>query len=191
MTVRRCTADSRGRVRYWHGEARLIPEQLVLRRWKERSNQVAAKTKGVRFDGCRLPPGTWSLLDAWLAGGLNLQEVTDATILQQYIAKSRAAGVKLRTPEAKKFAMMLSWLRERGVLSKLLNRQRRADAPGIPDLFLWRVDRTGRVHDGRFVEVKRWDRRARRREHISGAQKEELAFLRGLGLSACVVYLLE
>ena len=129
-TVRRCTADGRGRVRYWHGEARLIPEQLVLRRWKERSNQVAAKRNGVRFDGCRLPPGTWSLLDAWLADGLSLEEVTDATILRQYIAKSRAAGVKLRTPEAKKFAMMLSWLRDRGVLSKLLNRQRRVDARG-------------------------------------------------------------
>jgi len=90
-----------------------------------------------------------------------------------------------------KFAALLSFLEHKGVLRDVVDRPRSLDNPGLPDLFLYRVDQKGRVHGGRFVEVKRWDRRRRARERVSVAQKEELAFLTQLGLSAQVVYLRE
>jgi hypothetical protein len=55
----------------------------------------------------------------------------------------------------------------------------------LPDLFLYRVARSGRVERGHFVEVKR------PRERVSQAQKEEIAFLQELGLSADVVRIRE
>jgi hypothetical protein len=97
----------------------------------------------------------------------------------------------LRTPQLTKFAAMLGFLNGRGVLRTVTGRTRDAANPGLPDLFLYKVDASGRVHGGRFVEVKRSDRRRKRREAVSAAQKAELAFLKSLGLKAHVVYLEE
>ncbi len=105
LSVRRCDPSASGdRIRYQHGDARLIPEELVLRRWKDRSNEASAKTSGVRFDGCRLPPGTWTLLRKWLEQGLRQEDLVDPVALKQYAEKNRAEGVKLHAPEASKFA---------------------------------------------------------------------------------------
>jgi hypothetical protein len=57
--------------------------------------------------------------------------------------------------------------------------------PGVPDLFLWAVDRRGRLCPPRFVEVKRPD------ERLCGHQKKEIEFLRSLGLEAGVFRLQE
>jgi hypothetical protein len=191
LSVRRYVPATAGRVRYQHGDARLIPEELVLRRWKDRSNEPSAKASGVRFDGCRLPSGTWTLLRNWFEAGLRREDVGDAAMLKQYAEMSRAARVTLRAPQASKFVALLSFLEQKGVLRDVVERARSLDNPGLPDLFLYRVDRKGRVHGGRLVEVKRWDRRRRVRERVSVAQREELAFLTQLGLSAQVVYLRE
>jgi len=191
LSVRRYVPATAGRVRYQHGDARLIPEELVLRRWKDRSNEPSAKASGVRFDGCRLPSGTWTLLRNWFEAGLRREDVGDAAVLKQYAQKRRAAYANHRAPEASKFAAMLSFLEQKGVLRDVVERARSLDNPGLPDLFLYRVDRKGRVHGGRFVEVKRWGTRRNVRERVSAAQKEELAFLTQLGLSAQVVYLRE
>ena len=159
LSVRRCSPATRGRVRYQHGDARLIPEELVLRRWKDRSNEPSAKASGVRFDGCRLSPGTWTLLRQWLAQGLRQEDLTDPAVLKQYAEMSRVARVTLRAPQASKFVALLSFLEQKGVLRDVVERPRSRDNLGLPDLFLYRADRKGRVHGGRFVEVKRWDRR--------------------------------
>lgn len=146
---------------------------------------------GLRFDGCRLPPGTWTLLRRWVDEGLQPSDAVKPEVLQAYAGRARRSDATLRAPQASKFADMLSFLEQRRVLTAIVNRQRDPAAPGIPDLFLYRVGRDGRVHGGRFVEVKRWSRADRAREQVSSEQKAELAFLRGLGLAAQVVYLIE
>ena len=131
------------------------------------------------------------MLKAWLEEGLLWHAVTDASVLSQFTERSRASGTKLRVPEATKFAAMNAFLQKRRVLRHVVMRARPAVNPGLPDLFLYRLDRHGRVHGGRLVEVKKWDRRKKVREPLSSGQKDELQFLRGLGLMATVVYLLE
>jgi hypothetical protein len=86
---------------------------------------------------------------------------------------------------------LIAFLRRKKVLSDVVDRARDPSAPGIPDLFLYRLDRAGRVHGGCFVEVKRWNRTTRVREQVSGQQKAELAFLQSVGLAAGVTYLIE
>jgi len=192
LTVTRCSpAGQSKRVRYQYGGQRLIPEMLVLRRWRDRSKENTAKANGIRFDGCRLPPGTWTLLNRWIADGLPLSEVTNTNLLKSHAERTRRLGLKLRAPVAEKFSDMLSFLQERKVLRDMMNHERPAETPGIPDLFLYRVDRNGRIHGGRFVEVKRWDRRRKRKERVSAAQEAEIAFLTKLGLAAQVLYVYE
>ena len=71
-TVKRCPPSSGrpDRVRYRHGAEQLIPEMIVLRRWRDRSKEPSATARGERMDGMRLPPGTWRLLRQWLDEGL-------------------------------------------------------------------------------------------------------------------------
>jgi hypothetical protein len=190
-SVVRSVSAQPGRVRYVHGAGALIPEELVLRRWKDRSKEDSARIQGIRFDGCRLPPGTWTLLKHWLDAGLQLTDVTDPEALQRCADDSRTAGLKLKAPHASKFAAMIGFLQKKGVLHKVLERERDPESPGLPDLFLYRIDRSGDVQGGRFVEVKRWNRNDGFRERLSPTQKDELAFMRSLGLRADVVYLLE
>ena len=84
-----------------------------------------------------------------------------------------------------------SFLNRNSALGPILERERLGANPGIPDLFLYRLDRAGRVHGGRFAEVKRLERARHRRERISPGQAAELEFLRSLGLAAAIVYLIE
>src|SRR5204862_5934112 len=85
LTVTRCPPVGRSkRVRYQHGDQRLIPEMTVLRRWRDRSKESTAKANGTRFDGCRLPPGTWRLLTQWLENGLAFEDVTNPSALAEH-----------------------------------------------------------------------------------------------------------
>ena len=69
-TVKRAGDVNPLRVRYVCGDDRLIPEAFVLRRWREKSRARWAQARCVTFDGCRLSPGTWTLLQLWLQEGL-------------------------------------------------------------------------------------------------------------------------
>jgi len=80
-----------------------------------------------------------------------------------------------------------AYLARRRALEPLLRRHQFAvdsTSPGIPDLFLCRVESDGRVTGARFVEVKSWD------ERISPSQIRELRFFRSMGVKAGVVRLL-
>jgi hypothetical protein len=192
LTVKRCTErDRAGRVRYQHGRHCLIPEDIVLRRWQERTNEPSQKARRIRFDGCRLPSGTWTLLREWRRDGASLKHLTDPHALGAYAARNRAAGGRLRTPVSAKFVQLIAYLQEKRVLQKVMDRERSPTNPGLPDLFLYRVDHAGRIHGGRFVEVKKRNRRAGTREPLSPGQAAEMKFLKDLGLRAEVVYLLE
>src|SRR3954454_22802846 len=155
LTVERCDGtDAAGRVRYRHGDRCLIPEAIVLRRWQERTNEPAQRAKHTQFDGCRLPSGTWTLLRAWIRDGLPPESLTNPKVLDEYAARNRAAGGKLRTPVASKFAQMIRYLVNKRAVEQIIDRERSLENPGIPDLFLYRLDAEKRVYGGYFVEVK-------------------------------------
>ena len=162
----------------------------MLRRWRGRANTEKAKTAGETFDGCRLPPGTWSLLNACAKAGLRLDSAIDPTDLKLHLDAARQTHPTWRSPTAVKFVHVIVFLRQKSVLASVLARTRTLQNPGVPDLFLWRQDRNGSVA-GQFIEVKRYVQRTRVREAVSREQKEELQFLKSLGLKARVVYLLE
>jgi hypothetical protein len=86
---------------------------------------------------------------------------------------------------------MIACLGDRRVLDTILRQERSSTSPGVPDLFLYIVRVDGTPFGGRFVEVKRKNRRTGYREAVSPAQASEILFLRSLGLKAGVVHLLE
>ena len=89
------------------------------------------------------------------------ESLTDPRLLNEYAARNRAAGGKLRTPVASKFAQMIRYLLNKRGTRTVISRERSLENPGIPDLFLYRLDAQQRVYGGYFVEVKR---RTRKRE---------------------------
>ncbi len=192
-TAHRVAADD-VRVRYeWRGRA-VIAEELVLRRWKDRSSTPAALQRGEVFDGCRLHPHIWSTLSACVDAGLRLDATLNAEMLRHAMEGVKARGVHTGPVRADKYVTLVHFLRQKRVLLEVLHRARDAASPGVPDLFLWRHKADGAPYGAGFVEVKR---RAKgidgrwRRERVSQTQRDELAFLTGLGLSAREVFIRE
>ena len=191
LTVQRCPGAAKGKVRFCEAGKCLIAEQVVLRRWRARSQTARARGRGETFDGCRLPPNTWNLVLDCRHHGLSERDLVNPDALQAAIAAARVRHPTWRAPHAAKLAPLLRFLLGRRVLTAVLERERDAANPGLPDLFLWRRTPERPVHGGRFVEVKRRLLRPAWRERLSLAQRAELQFLRSLGLKAGVVYLIE
>jgi len=179
-----------GRVTYLldpkgQGTEREIPEGVVLRRWRAR------KVAGYRFGGDRLPPSTFRALPFVLgedvAAWAGLSEPAIAE--RQVAATERLKADHLNMPAANAILAIIAHCGV-GRLQQLVERHANPDrwaSPGVPDLFLyaWEVE-TRRVI-GRFVEVKR----PKKDERLSRSQVAELAFLRGLGLKARELRLIE
>lgn len=192
LTVRRCPPTrANDRIRYQHDDRCLTPEGIVLRRWQDRSKEPAALRSGTRFDGCRLPPGTWRTVHACLASGLDRERAGDPEQLAAYMTRVRATHPTWRAPHPSKLAALIQYLLGRGVLEKVLSAVRDDRRPGIPDLFVYRLQQTRGVHDGRFVEVKRRVRRSGYKEPVSRGQRREHELLRSLGLRVHIAYLVE
>jgi VRR-NUC domain-containing protein len=190
LTVKRCPGAPQRRVRFHLGGRCRPGEAVVLRRWRDRSNEPAAQQARVTFDGCRLPPGTWSLLNACASAGLDMKAPVQSDVLRKALVAARQAHPTWRCPQHDKFARVIEYLRRRGVLQKILARDRKTHSPGLPDLFLWRT-RNGAIEGGQFVEVKRRNSTTGYKERVSETQHEELDFLKDLGLKARVIYLKE
>jgi len=192
-TAHRVAADDR-RVRYeWRGRS-VIPEELVLRRWRARSSTPGALRRGEVFDGCRLHPHIWSTLSACVDGGLRLDVTLDAEMLGHAMEGVKARGVHIGPVRADKYVTLVHFLRQKRVLPKVLHRARDAASPGVPDLFLWRHRADGVPYGAGFIEVKRHARDKDGkwcRERVLRTQQQEMAFLTGLGLSARSVYIRE
>lgn len=187
-------AANHARVRYEYRRHAVIPEDLVLRRWRDRSLTDVAKRNSEVFDGCRLHPHIWFTLSACVEAGLPLDAALTAEALREAMEGVRARGRCTGPMRADKYVALVRFLRRRGVLDDVMRRERDSASPGVPDLFLWRQKGDGVPYGAGFVEVKR---RARDksgvlcREPVSKTQREELAFLTGLGLSARTVYVRE
>jgi len=188
--VSRCVCSGR-RVRLIHKDRCLTPEDIVLRRWRERSREPLAVRSGTVFAGCRLPPGTWRIVQACLNHGFDVAGRIDIAGLAALVARIRQREPTWRAPHASKLAALITYLRMKHVLIPVLQRRRDAAAPGIPDLFLYRRHDEHPVFGGRFVEVKRAIPHLNWKEAVSSAQRQELAFLRERGLKAQVLYLQE
>lgn len=99
----------------------------------------------------------------------------------------RADRSPLGRPNVECLLAMGGYLKRRNLLQGILVRHETVDpsSPGIPDLFLFRVEADGQVAGARFVEVKKPE------EALLKSQIDELLCLRGLGLKAGVVRLSE
>lgn len=173
--------DPRGRE-----EKRKNPEQLVLWRWRRRKSEGVASRHGARLE-----PSTWRTLGTILGGEyrvwrrLSLEDIRSRLAASQVMRKRR----QLRAPSAECIVAILRTLKPavaRRIIERHLDPERvNPRRPGVPDLFLWAVDRSGRLCSPRFVEVKRPD------ERLDPHQKEEIEFLRSLGLETGVFRLEE
>lgn len=191
LTVRRCKhpEHQRGRVRFMLGKRCGIGEDVVLRRWRDRSRETVARQKRITFDGCRLPPGTFQLLDACRKQGLNLDAPVTPDILRPFYERARAEHPTWRAPTPTKLAAVITCLAKTKRLTRIVNRERKAENPGLPDVFLWKRDEDGKPFGGQFIEVKR---RARGFiERLSKEQQAEIAFLKSIGARTRHVYLTE
>lgn len=178
LTVARCEhADHERRVRYTLGDGCRTGEDIVIWRWRHR------RGADVTFDGCRLPPGTWRLLQACIDAGLKISPELESETVRRFVDQVREQHREWRAPESGKLLALITTLSNRRRLMRILERERREAHPGIPDLFLFKRRPDGTPFAGRFVEVKRPD------ERVSPEQQEEITFLRGLGLKAGVARL--
>ena len=173
---KRCLDDETGS---WE-----IPEEIILGRWRRKKTRP-----GTVFKGMRLPPGTWRAVIACLEEDGGVEGISAPTVrraLTKLRDKPREPG--LRYPSVESLRVLVEYLIRKGVCDPVVLRhwlQVDPESPGIPDLFLYSVDAGGRVASARFVEVKRPD------ERLLMSQVAELTFLRGLGLRAGVVRLVE
>lgn len=188
-TAERCAATGRGKVRFRIGGRCVIVEDLVLHRWRQRSGSAR---NGEGFDGCRLRPNTWRVLGLAADAGLSLISPISRDVLAGAVTSVRNADPRLKATQVDRLLQVIGYLQLREVLQAVIRRERSLANPGLPDLFLWRTDRTGVVKGGHFVEVKRQTVTPRRtREKLSAGQKSELEFLRSLGLRAKAIWITE
>ncbi len=171
--------DSKG-----EGGARGVAEAVVLHRWRRR------RMEGYVFSGARLSPNLWRTLSQAFPGKPSEWLALSVERIEVRVREWREAGVAL--PRTLPNAGVLNALfqvcgaRRLGQLIARHTDEARTDRYGTPDLFLFATESlSGEPTMARFVEVKKPE------EPVSPDQKEEIAFLRSIGLSARVLRLIE
>ena len=177
-----------GRVKYLvdpggAGEEYAIPEEVVLRRWRRR------KFPSFTFSGERLSSTIWRALPELLNS--DPERWFQLTILdlkrKREAGSSRLRDMHYSLPAAETMAALFSICgpdRIRALVDRHTNVVRTGRS-GVPDLFLFARDRSGKPVISRFVEVKKPE------EPVSSDQLDEIRFLQGLGLHARVLRLIE
>jgi hypothetical protein len=116
----RCPYALPGKARFRLGERSVTIEDLVLHRWRQRTQSAR---RGEIFDGCRLRPNTWRALRLACDAGLSLSEGLSKEELTAAIAVVRAANPTLRMTQPDKLLRVISYLRSRGVLAAIVDRE--------------------------------------------------------------------
>ncbi len=157
----------------------MIPERIILTRWRKK-----APREGETYHGFRLPPGTWQTLrnEEFEDFDWHHASVDD---VRRVLARVRRRSPTLGAPGAPALLVLGRHLEDLAVLSRVLERERDSQHPGLPDLFLYRRKASRFIEGEKFVEVKSPS------DRLSKQQIEELEFLRNLGLGAGVVRLIE
>ena len=165
-------------------EPRAIPEEIVLKRWRSR------KQANKSFKGFRLSPNFWRAIG--LALGANAEKIKALKIQEIEVNFSKykkdLKEQKYKIQSASNIIEVFKSL-ETVQLQSILDRHldpNRIDKYGTPDLFLY-VSHTTNYSISRayFVEVKRPG------EKLSDDQKNEINFLRSIGLKSRVLRLTE
>lgn len=162
------------------GSEYAVAESVVLRRWRQRT------LNGYRFQGARLAPSFWWALSDALGPKVRVWKSFDADCIANLVhqwRKTRKSYLKL--PHANVINAVIAHCGTDNV-AKLIDRhaaRRESKLSGVPDLFLYATNASGKPCMGRFVEVKKPI------EKVREDQKEEIAFLTELGLKARVLRL--
>lgn len=157
LTVDRCSHPEHrtGRVRFVLGGRCRPGEAIVLRRWRDRSCEPDASAKGITFEGYRLPPGTYQIINACIAAGFDIAEPITADALRPHYDRARREHPLWKAPNVESTVELLQWLARGNHLKRVLGRARSVANPGLPDLFLWKRGINGAAFRGEFIEVKR------------------------------------
>ena len=165
-------------------EPRAIPEQIVLKRWRMREfvHSVAR--------GFRLSPNFWRAIGIALGNNAKkIKSLNETEIEISFTKHQKALQIKkFKTQSASNLIEVFRSL-ETHQLQLILDRHLdpdRDDQYGTPDLFLFTSHKTTHaISRTCFVEVKRPG------EKLSDAQKNEINFLRNIGLKSRVFRLTE
>ena len=165
-------------------EARAIPEEIVLKRWRSR------KQANKSFKGFRLSPNFWRAIG--LALGANAEKIKALKIQEIEVNFSKykkdLKEQKYKIQSASNIIEVFKSL-ETVQLQSILDRHldpNRINKYGTPDLFLYVSHSTNySISMACFVEVKK------PKEQLSNDQKHEINFLRDIGLKSRVLRLCE
>lgn len=165
---------------------KLIPEKIVLQRWKLRSNE----SESMDFSGMRLSPNIWRSLHVAL--GSDYRQIIEMTE-EEIDANFDKAGPDLTKSNFKKMAgSKVKKITDGLGLNDFIKLMVRHNSPehagifGTPDLFLYAQNRlTKEIEYIRFVEVKKPD------EPLRQDQVTELKFLNEIKIKARVLRLIE
>lgn len=162
-------------------EEREIPERVVLTRWRRR------RFPGYSFSGCRLSSTVWRALPVWLGPEVEAWPRLAIGTLHDLKAEAepQLRARNLRVPPVECAAAMIEVLGAAKLGALVERHAGREGRSGVPDLFLFARETSGRSVMGRFVEVKKPD------EPVSEDQREEIGFMLALGLNARVLRLIE
>ena len=165
-------------------EARAIPEEIVLKRWRSR------KQANKSFKGFRLSPNFWRAIG--LALGANALKIKSLKIqeIEANFSKYKK-NLKEKNYKTQSVSNIIEVFKslETVQLQSILDRHldpNRIDKYGTPDLFLYVSHTTNySISMACFVEVKR------PKEKLSDDQKNEINYLRSVGLKARIFRLKE
>jgi hypothetical protein len=161
------------------GDARAIPEEIVLRRWKVKEHSAYT------HHGTRLNPNVWRAVQQMLGRDASLWLPHTVEMLHEL---RNEQPKKSEIPQAKDLHAMIHALGE-GNLGAILRHHVNEEGEsihGVPDLFLYtRRKSDGTIAKYQFVEVKK------PKEPLSILQKDAIAMLHSLGIPAREIRLIE
>ena len=159
-------------------------EVVILYRWRKKVE------KGYSFSGVKLNPKIWrqllQLLDSDVKNWAKLSSEDIQTIFQKKLDYMREHKIKVPS-----YNILFGLFQICGAtkLQKILSRHNDPEREknfGTPDLFLFYTNTlTKKPGKGVFVEVKKPE------EPLSQDQREEIAFLKSIGLQARILRLME
>jgi hypothetical protein len=161
------------------GDARAIPEEIILRRWKGKEH--AAYT----HHGTRLNPNVWRAVQQMLGRDASLWLRHTVEMLHEL---RNEQPKKSEIPQARDLHAMIHALGGDNLGAILRHHVNEAGESihGVPDLFLYtRRKGDGTIARYQFVEVKK------PKEPLSHFQKEAIAMLHSLGIPAREIRLIE
>lgn len=150
----------------------LIPEQIVLKRWRKLSNEAHV------FHGCRLGPNVWQPL-----GNVDFQAPDWVDQVQELHTTTVGRSITVSSLEAIRSSLGADKL---SALNAFCQAMLARGKFGTPDLFLWvTAKKTGQYLFGTFAEVKR------PKEPVSKDQRLMLWVMRRMKITALIVRLKE